>query len=117
MNPCKYCIVRACCTTQCEPYKIFVKYASSLLTFISIVFASVIVGVPLIYLTDFYPDQELAKGIVQWSWIICIICSITFRALYLRKKTGPLLFEIIFGPFCTVMYLFLFVSTKIIKRV
>ena len=117
MSPCKYCIVRACCTQGCDPYKIFVKYASDLLTFISIVLAAIIIGGSMIYLTEFYPNQELAKNILQYTWIASIPFNITFRMLCLKKSAGPLMLEIIFGPFCTAIYLFLFLGTKIVKRV
>ncbi len=116
MNPCKYCIIQACCTTQCEPYKKFVSDASAIITFISVILSAIIVGVPLIYLTDFYPDQELAKKIILWVWILCFIFSITFKKLYL-KEAYQIVFEMILGPFCTILYLFMFISAKIIKRV
>ncbi len=117
MSPCKCCIVRACCTIQCEPYKIFAKYSSHLITFISIALAAIVIGAPIMYLTEFYPNQELAKNILQCVWITSMLFNIAFRTLYLKESTGPLILEIVFGPFCTAIYLFLFVGTKIIKRV
>jgi hypothetical protein len=118
MNPCKFCIVRACCKTecqQCEAYKIFIKHASTTITFIGLILSAIIVGSPLIYLIDFYPDKEFGKEIIQWVWCISIIINITFSKLNALK--GSLFLDVFFGPFCTSIYLFMFLSAKIIKRV
>ena len=117
MNPCKICIVRACCTQECKAYRVFKEVASSILTFGSMVFAGIIVMPVWIYLLEFYPNKEHAKEILQWVWTICMIFNVSFSRFNLEKgKKGLILFEIFGGPFCTAVYTFMFIGAKVIKR-
>ena len=117
MNPCKICIVRACCTQECKAYKVFREVASSILASVSIILAGIIVIPTMLYLLEIYPDKEHAKEILQWVWTGCLIFNISFSKFNLEKgKKGSILFEIFFGPFCTATYTFMFIGAKIIKR-
>jgi len=81
------------------------------------ILAGVIVIPPMIYLVDIYPDKEHTKEILQWIWATCIIFNITFSKFNLEKgKKGSIIFEVLFGPFCTAIYTFMFIGAKIIKR-
>lgn len=118
MNPCKICIVRACCTEECKTYRVFRKVASSFLASASMLLAGIIVIPAMLYLLEVYPNKEHAKEILQWTWTICMILNITFSRFHLEKgKKGLILFEIFFGPFCTATYTFMFIGAKILKRV
>ncbi len=116
MNPCKICIVRACCTQECIAYRVFKDLASTILTFISLLLSTVFVGYFTFYLLEVYPNKEHAREILKWMWITCIIYNITFSKYNLGKK-GSIMFEILCGPFCTAIYTFMFIGAKIIKRV
>ena len=118
MGPCKICIVRACCnrSTECRPYKLFVNNASAILTLFSVMLAGILVGIPMIYLTEFYPDKEHAKTIIIASWSVCAMLNVTFSWRNLSKKNNSWIFEVFFGPFCTLIYSFMYIGAKIIKR-
>lgn len=117
MNPCKICIVRACCTQECTTYKRFREVASSILTSASMILAGVIVIPVMLYLLEVYPNKEHAKEILQWVWAGCLIFNISFSRFNLEKgKKGLILFEVFFGPFCTATYTFMFIGAKILRR-
>lgn len=113
MSPCKYCIVRACCTQGCKLYKRFASNTSTTLSFLSMLFAVIFIVIPMVYLIEVYPNKEHAQEIIQWTWTICLIFNIAFGKLCLGVKAR--VFEIFFGPICTFIYLFLFITSKIIK--
>jgi hypothetical protein len=117
MNPCRICIVRACCTQECKAYRTFKEIASSIMASASMLLAGIIVIPAMLYLLEIYPNKEHAKEILQWVWTGCLIFNISFSRFNLEKgKKGLILFEIFFGPFCTATYTFMFISAKIIKR-
>ena len=115
MNPCKLCIVRACCSQECRTYRVFRENASHIITFISVFLSGILVAIPLIYLLDVHPNKEYAKNIIQYIWFISIAYNLIFK--YRFKLKGSAIFEIFFGPFCTSIYTFMFIGAKIFKRV
>jgi hypothetical protein len=117
MNPCKICIVRACCTQECKAYRVFRELASSILVFISLFLSLVFAGSLVCYLLEFYPNKEHAKEILQWVWTGCLIFNISFSKFNLEKgKKGSIIFEVLCGPFCTAIYTFMFIGAKIFRR-
>ncbi len=116
MNPCKICIVQACCTEECQSYRSFRKIAVNILVFISLLLSLVSAGSLVIYLLEFYPNKEHAKEILQWVWAASLIFNISFSKYNLDGLKPSIIFEVLCGPFCTAIYTFMYIGARILKR-
>ena len=67
-NPCKTCIVQACCVKECNTFKLFMHHREMLIVFIDIIIC--IILIISLYLTD-----------IKYIFIICISFHIIFNLI------------------------------------
>lgn len=115
MGPCKKCIVRACCTQDCDDKKRFIKTASEVSTFLSFMIAVFITAPIIFYFMEFYSDKEHGRTIVNTIWLTSTVISAIISKVTI--KDSSIVFSFLFGPFATLTFTFLYISSKIVKRV
>jgi hypothetical protein len=110
MHPCKECLVRACCITQCKKYEKYKKEASEIAGSSSFIAASLLIIPTLIYFTEGFPH------LLAYIWALNIIPLGILCVKYRMEEAGTILFGLFLGPIFTLSTIFLIISAKFIKR-
>lgn len=111
MNPCKNCIVRACCSQDCEHFKKFSNSWSTIAAFISIVISG--------FLTSLFihwgSNKTIIFGII---WLLIAVINVTF--LNPSTETLAELACILFAPYVfgilVQIYLYSFIFKKSVRK-
>jgi len=120
-NPCRKCLIRACCSKICEEKEDFIKTKRKLEPYIigSILVISVIILIILVVLTFKYNQKSLS--VIPWliSYMIYFIKKNSrsfikeLRTTDLKDCIAKLAFFVTLMPICIISYLLAVFTEKI----
>lgn len=98
-HPCKKCIVRACCSNECNKFNNWRNTIADLTTTMSLLFAGISVSGGLFYL-----GTKDSEGLNLSFLILWIVCFIINNILFAFRKDGgvSILANALFAPIITV---------------
>ena len=96
-HPCKDCLVKISCSKDCKEYKLFIKFWSQGMSFISFFIASLIIAPLMLYFQYLHGQGiEWPMQLLAIFWVICMFYVIAMSEL---NRTSIGIFAIIFfGP-------------------
>ena len=115
-HPCKKCLVRAPCHNDkrnCPDWNKYSNFASSLVTAISLITGSLVMGSSLIYLKSIHDKVDYYTAVIV-IWTICIFANDLLDDI-LKAKCG-IIFKFVFAPILTWFYIILFSTKRYFKR-
>jgi len=118
MNPCKKCIVRACCSEDCEVLDSFLNKAASIITFVSVLLACLIL-MYIMYCLNLFSVQPTIreKGIFTFIWGVSSVITIVIN--WRHEKFSEIVI-VILGPFVLLtivqVYLYSFLLIRNIRK-
>ena len=112
-SPCKECIVRAGCSKDCKPYRIYLDKTSELATIYSVFFAGICLIILLYALGFFGGEGQFKQNIYVLIWGACALLNICIN--YKSEERLGEFTIIIFGPFVTFVFIFLLIFYYIFR--
>jgi hypothetical protein len=77
LNPCRKCIVRACCTILCEPYTKWKTRADRMIT---------VITTPFRFLIDLYKDKDwVLFGIMVFCYVSVVLQAVNIIVVIVRE--------------------------------
>lgn len=98
MNPCKKCLVLACCSTDCDEFKKYKEVCISFYNLLSITISLIVIGILFIYLKRIDLGMPFSISLLSSIWILTACSNVLINIV----KHGDELNEIIlvlFAPF------------------
>lgn len=115
-NPCKKCIVRAACTKKCREYDSFVHIASQVITIISLMLSTLIVGPGLLYLSLLSDQGEAWVNLLITCIWVCSFCIVVILQAPFKPDTKTsFVANVIFAPVIALCMIFFYIAKPFCK--
>jgi len=112
-HPCKKCLVKACCSKACDPWRRYAHNASQLMTGIAIIISGIIVVPILIWLTYIADttNVEWPQIAITFIWIFSFMGVTIAQAPYNADERVTLFPRVVFAPL-VLIWLIIIHTTK-----